>query len=160
MKTCMIFYSGTGQTRALATGAAEIVGADLVEVRDRAEYSKTTMYLKGVPRARRGEEAEIEPTEIDVGAYDLVAVGTPVWAGNPTPAANAIIAALRNCEGKRAVAFATSGITPGETLEKLSKALEERGLTVSGTFHASAKDLKKGDGPERLAQVIRSASSA
>ncbi|MBP2146732.1 flavodoxin [Methanofollis sp. W23] len=160
MKTCMIFYSGTGQTRALAKGAAEIVGADLVEVRDRANYSKVMMYLKGAPRARRGEKAEIEPAEIDVGAYDLVAIGTPVWAGNPTPAAHAIIAGLRNCEGKTAVAFATSGAVPGGALEKLSKALGARGLSVVGTFHASAKDLKKGDGPERLARVIRSASGA
>jgi flavodoxin len=160
MKTCMIFYSGTGRTRALATGAAEIVGADLVEVRDRAGYSKVMMYLKGAPRARRGEKAEIEPAEIDVGAYDLVAVGTPVWTGNPTPAANAIIAALKNCEGKRAVAFATSSGMPGETLEKLSAGLRGRGMSVAGTFHASARGLKKGDGPERLARVIRSASGA
>ncbi|WP_265580371.1 flavodoxin family protein [Methanofollis aquaemaris] len=156
----MIFYSGTGQTRTLATAAAGIVGADLVEVRDLAGYSKSMMYLKGAPKARRGEEAEIEPAEIDVGAYDLVVVGTPVWAWSPTPAANAIVAALRNCEGKRAVAFATSGGMPGSTLEKLSAKLEGRGMIVAGTFHVSDKDLKKGEGPEGLAEVIRSASSA
>ncbi|QYZ79443.1 ArsR family transcriptional regulator [Methanofollis formosanus] len=160
MKTCIIFYSATGQTRVLATVAAGIVGADLVEVRDLAGYSKATMYLQGAPRARRGEKAAIEPAGIDVGAYDLVVVGTPVWAWSPTPAANAIVAALKNCEGKRAVAFATSGGMPGSTLEKLSADLEARGMTVAGTFHVSVKDLKKGEGPEELARVIRSASGA
>lgn len=160
MKVCIVYYSATGNTKQLAEAAASATGADLVEVKDLANYSKAMMYLKGAPKARRGEKAGIEPAAIDVAAYDLIAVGTPVWAFRPTPAANAIVAALENCEGKQAVAFATSGGMPGETLQLLSRQIEERGMTVSGTFHLSDKEIKKGEGIDGLAGLISTASGA
>jgi flavodoxin len=160
MRACIIYYSATGNTRALAEAAARTTGADLVEVKDLEDYSKVMMYLKGAPRARRGEAARIDPAAIDVGGYDIVAVGTPVWAFKPTPAANAIVAALQNCEGKRAVAFATSGGMPGDTLEVMSAHLKERGMKVVGTFHASDKEVKRGEGADALARLISSASGA
>lgn len=160
MKVCIVYYSATGNTKRVAEAAARATGADLVEVKDRAEYSKVMMYLKGAPKARRGEKAEIEPAAIDVAAYDVVAVGTPVWAFRPTPAANAIVAALENCEGKKAVVFATSRGVPGETLPALSRQIEERGMTVAGTFHISDREIKKGEGMDGLARLISTASGA
>jgi len=160
MKACIVFYSATGNTKSLAAAAARATGADLVEVKDLADYSKVMMYLKGAPRARLGEAARIDPAAIDVAEYDLVAVGTPVWAFKPTPTANAIVAALENCEGKRAVAFATSGGMPGDTLEVLSANLTERGMKVVGTFHATDKEVKSGGGADGLARLISSASGA
>jgi len=160
MRACIVYYSATGNTRALAEAAARLSGADIVEVRDEEDYSKVMMYLKGAPRARRGEAARIEPAAIDVGGYDLVAVGTPVWAFRPTPAANAIVAALQNCEGKQAVAFATSGGAPGDTVGVLKARMEERGMKVVGTFHASDKEVKRGEGADALARLISSASGA
>ncbi|MDK2975309.1 MAG: hypothetical protein PWP08_1680 [Methanofollis sp.] len=160
MKSCIVYYSATGNTKLVAEAAASATGADLVEVKDLADYSKAMMYVRGAPRARRGEKAEIEPASIDVGDYGLVAVGTPVWAFRPTPAANAIVAALKNCEGKQAIAFATSSGMPGDTLEVLSANLKERGMAVAGTFHLSDKAIKKGEGIDGLADLINSASGA
>ncbi|WP_298667977.1 flavodoxin [uncultured Methanofollis sp.] len=160
MKVCIVYYSATGNTKMVAEAAAEATGADLVEVKDRAGYSKVMMYLKGAPKARRGEKAEIEPAVIDVAAYDVVAIGTPVWAFRPTPAANAIVAALENCEGKKGIAFATSGGAPGEALQNLARQIEERGMTVTGTFHISDTEIKKGERLDGLARLISTASGA
>ncbi|TAJ45445.1 flavodoxin family protein [Methanofollis fontis] len=160
MTTCIIFYSATGNTRILARAAAKATGADLIEVKDRADYSRAMMYIRGIPRARKGEEGEIDPAEIDVSGYDLVAVGTPVWAFKPTPAANAIVSALRNGEGKQAIAFATSGGMPGDTLEMLTDRLRGRGMDVVGSVHVPERDLSGGKGAEPLIRLIRSASGA
>jgi len=141
MSVCIIYHSETGNTRKMAEAVAKATGAVLVPVKDTAGYNRITMYLVGAPRARRGEKAVIEPAKIDVSGYELVIIGSPVWAWRPTPAANAAIAALSGCEGKRGMVFATSGGQPGDTLAILGQALSARGVNVEGTFHFSRKEL-------------------
>jgi len=141
MSVCIVYHSETGNTKKVAEAVAKATGAVLVPVRDTAGYSKITMYLVGAAKAHKGEKAVIEPSKIDVSPYDLVIVGSPVWAWSPTPGANASIAALTGCEGKRGMVFATSGGKPGETLAVLKQALEGRGVRVEGSFHFGKRDL-------------------
>ncbi len=103
------------------------------------------------PFLAAGEKATIEPSKIDVSAYDLIVVGSPVWAWSPTPAANAAIAALAGCEGKKGMVLATSGGKPGETLAVMAQALSGRGVKVEGSFHFGRKEL--GDA-EKLGEFI------
>ncbi|MDD4566866.1 flavodoxin [Methanoculleus chikugoensis] len=153
MSVCIVYHSETGNTRAVAERLAAVVGGDLIEVQDLAHYSKIGRYLKGSPRAMRGTRATIEPAVIDVSAYDTVVVGTPVWAGSPTPAINA----LRGIEGKPAVVFCTFGGSPGKTLETLKAVLAGRNVEVRGAVPFTARDVKKGKGIETLADLVRRA---
>ncbi|BBL69304.1 flavodoxin family protein [Methanoculleus chikugoensis] len=105
----------------------------------------------------RGARATIEPAVIDVSAYDTVVVGTPVWAGSPTPAINAAVNALRGIEGKSAVVFCTFGGSPGKTLETLKAMLAGRGVDVRGAVPFTARDVKKEMGMEALADLVRRA---
>jgi flavodoxin len=151
MSVCIVYHSETGNTKKVAEAVAKATGAVLVPVRDTAGYNKITMYLVGAPKAHRGEKAVIEPPAIDVSAYDLVVIGTPVWAWSPTPAANAAIAALTGCDGKKGLVFATSGGKPGETLGVMAQALSARGVKVEGSFHFGRREL--GDA-EKLGEFI------
>ncbi|MCK8518839.1 flavodoxin family protein [Methanoculleus sp. 7T] len=155
MSVCIIYHSETGNTRAVAERFAAVTGGDLVEVRDLTGYSKAGMYLKGAPRAVRGERAAIRPDIIDVSGYDAVAVGCPVWAFNPTPAANAAVAALQGVEGKAAAVFCTSRGAPGKTLERLQAMLADRGADVWGGVSFTERDLQKAEMVEALAALIR-----
>jgi hypothetical protein len=84
-----------------------------------------------------------------VSPFDLVVVGSLVWAWRPTPAANAAIAALSGCEGKKGMVFITSGGGPRDALEVLKKTLAGRGVKVEGAFHFPMNEI--GD-EERLAE--------
>ena len=141
MSVCIVYHSETGNTKKVAEYVAKATGATLIPVRDCAGYNKITLYLFGIPRARAGDKAAIEPPMINVSAFDLVVVGSPVWAWKPTPAANAAIAALTGCEGKKGMVFATSGGAPRDTLDVMKQALAGRGLKVVGAFHYSMKEL-------------------
>jgi flavodoxin len=141
MSVCIIYHSETGNTKKVAEAAAKTTGATLIPVRDLAGYNRITMYLMGAPRAMRGEKATIEPPVIDVSAFDLVVVGSPVWAFKPTPAANAAIAALSGCEGKKGIVFITSGGGPREALDFMRRGLEGRKVMVEGAFHFNAREL-------------------
>jgi len=156
MRVAIIFHSLSGNTRRvaelLAGRLAPLVdGADLVEVHDLHQYSTLTAYMTGAPRAMRGEAAEIDPAEIDLSAYDVAVLGTPVWAFSPTPAVNAAVAALRGIEGKEAVIFVTSGGGPRSAAERLGTALEQRGARVRGAVHFDRTDIGN---EERLAELV------
>ncbi len=155
MAVCIIYHSETGNTRAVAERLASLVEGVLVAVTDLAHYSKIGMYLKGGRRAVKGELASIEPAVIDLSRYDTVVIGTPVWAGNPTPAINAAVRALAGIEGKPVVIFCTSGGAPGRTLETLTAMLEGRGAVVRGATPFTARDARAGDGVDALADIIR-----
>ncbi|MDD3857601.1 MAG: flavodoxin [Methanoculleus sp.] len=157
MTVCIVYHSGTGNTRAVAERLSSLVGGDLVEVKDLAHYSKIGMYLKGGRLAMKKGLAAIEPAAIDVAAYDTVVVGTPVWAGSPTPAINAAISALAGIEGKPAIVFCTSGGSPGKTLETLKTMFAGRGADVRGAAAFTAGDARKGKGAEALADLVRRA---
>ncbi|MDD1670219.1 MAG: NAD(P)H-dependent oxidoreductase [Methanomicrobiales archaeon] len=157
MSVCIVYHSETGNTRKVAEAVAKATGAVLIPVKDLANYNKITMYLVGAGRAHKGEKAAIEPSKIDVSAYDLVVVGSPVWAWHPTPAANAAIAALAGCEGKKGMVFATCGGKAGETLDIMKRALEERQVKVGGSFSFSKKEL--GDA-QKLGEFIEAVKKA
>ncbi len=154
MKILCIYHSETGNTHSVMEEIAASTGADLVRVRDLAGYGKVTMYMLGAPRARTGTCAAIDPDTIDLSGYDLVILGSPVWASRPTPAANAMIQALKNCSGKKAVLVCTSRSTPGERLMLMETHAKEREMDVIGSFHVGFSG-RGGRNEEEMAALVR-----
>jgi flavorubredoxin len=154
MSVCIVYHSETGNTRKVAETLASATGARLVPVKDCACYTDATIYKLGAPRARTGEKATIEPGEIDVSGCGMIVIGSPVWSWHPTPAINAAIAALRGCAGKWGIVFVTSGGKPGETLEILARALQDRGVQVVGRVHFTAEDLGRIERHEELLDLV------
>jgi flavodoxin len=150
MPSCIIFHSYSGITRGIAEKIEKACGGRLIEVVPRKAYNRLTVYLAGGRRAMKGEADPVDPERIDVAACDLLVIGTPVWAGNPTPVINAAIAGLANCEGKKAVLFATCGMQAGKTLEVMTRALEAKGVAVAGAVVFSRKEI----GDERKVQEL------
>jgi flavodoxin len=142
MKICIIYHSYSGITRGCAKSIQAACGGDLVEVTPREKYGTLTAYTKGCLRARNEEIEPIDPETIDVAPYDLLVIGTPVWAWKATPATNAGIEALDGCAGKKAVIFATCGSQPGDTLLIMEKALTGKGVTVLAEVVLTRKNLE------------------
>lgn len=151
MKTCIIYNSWSGNTRSVAERVSAACGGKLIEVKSNEYSSRLTAYTIGCYRAMKGMSDPIEPAKIDVLSDDLIVIGTPVWAGRATPAINAAVAALEGCKGKKAVIFATCGGKERETLFFLKKALEARGVTVSGEFVFDKNGIRD---PDRINAMI------
>jgi flavodoxin len=144
MSRCVIFHSHTGVTRSLAQKIKAACGTDLIEVMLKKAYNSLSLYTLGMYRAIKGGQDQIEQKKIDIAGYDLVVLGTPVWAGKPTPAFNAALAALKGHEGKKAIIVATCKGQPGQTAGIVRKRLETMGLKVIGVFVFTQADLKDG----------------
>jgi flavodoxin len=108
LKSLVFYYSRTGNARFVAQTVAAEVGADIEEVIDLKKRSGALGFLTGGSDARRGKETKIGPTAKSPADYDLIIVGTPVWAGRPTPAIRTCLK-KNDLSGKKAAIFLTQG---------------------------------------------------
>jgi flavodoxin len=108
LKSLVVYYSRTGNARFVAETIAAEIGADVEEVVDLKKRSGPIGYLSGGSEARRGKETEIAPTKKSPADYDLIIVGTPIWASRPSPA---ILTYLKknDLSGKKVAVFFSQG---------------------------------------------------
>ena len=159
MKPSIIYHSYSGVTRGIAEKIQKACGGDLIEVKLKQNYSSITAYTLGCYRAMKEECDPIEPETIDVSSSDLIVIGTPVWAFKATPAINASIAALRGCDGKKGVIFATCGSSARDTLPILKKALGAKGVAVVGEFVLTRKEIGEGHKVNILIESVNQAKN-
>jgi flavodoxin len=80
MTTLVVFYSRSGTTRAVAEAIARSLGADLEEIREARHRRGARGYVRSAFDAVMHRWVPIDPVARDPLRYDLVVVGTPVWA--------------------------------------------------------------------------------
>lgn len=77
-----LYYSRTGNTRKAMEEIAKELGAELVELRDGVDRSGWGGWLRcGVDAMRRTTRPVKIQTRIPLSDYQLVIIGSPVWAG-------------------------------------------------------------------------------
>jgi flavodoxin len=102
-RVLVVFFSRTGTTRMLASTLARMLSADLEEICDLTGRRGASGYLRCLLDSWRKQPAEIVPPGLDTAQYDLVVVGTPVWAGSVSAPVRAYL--LENRSNFRHVAF-------------------------------------------------------
>jgi flavodoxin len=108
LKTLIVYYSRTGNARFVAETMATEMGADVEEIIDQRKRSGILGFLRGGSDARNGKETEIAPTKKAPADYDLIIVGSPIWASRPTPAITTYLK-KNNLTGKKVAVFFTQG---------------------------------------------------
>lgn len=94
MKTLVVYYSRTGATRKVAEKIAFLLGSDIGEIVDLKNRKGVFGFLSAGYSAFTRKLTEIKAPEKDPSAYDLIVVGTPIWAGNITPAARTYLSRI------------------------------------------------------------------
>ncbi len=123
MKTAVVFYSMGGNTACAARRTAELLGADLIELKPKKQYPDKGFrkYLWGGKSAVMAEKPELLPYAFDPEEYEQVIFGFPVWAGNIAPPLRTFISEnIPALAAKRLAAFACEG---GSGAEKAFKKL-------------------------------------
>jgi flavodoxin len=91
MATLLVYYSRSGKTKMICEKLAPMMGADLVEVREKKKRGLLSAFLSGAPVAIGRGVSKIIPVEADLTKYDDFIIATPVWAGHIVPAINAFL---------------------------------------------------------------------
>jgi flavodoxin len=86
MKSLVVYYSRSGNSKFVAQKIAEKICADTEEVIDKKNRRGLIGFLKAGYDATQGKETAIEETRFLPINYDLIVIGTPIWNSRPTPA--------------------------------------------------------------------------
>ncbi len=119
-KILVVYYSKTGNTKKVGRKISELLKADTDEIIDKTDRSGIKGWIFGGRDAMKEKDTEIKFKKNPLN-YDLVLIGTPIWAFTLTPA---IRRYLKDNKFKKVAFFYTHGGAPGKTfaeMEKLSK---------------------------------------
>lgn len=103
MKKLVVFYSRTRTTSLVAQKIAEKINGDLEEVKDAKNRAGIIGFLRSGYEGARRKLTIIAETKYDPAQYDLIVIGTPVWAGNMSSPIRTYI--VKNREKFNKVAF-------------------------------------------------------
>ena len=109
-KVLVVYYSQTGNTKAVAQEIATKLGADMAEIEAVNPYDGD--FEATIGRCMQEREAgiapEINPLTVNVADYDVIFVGAPVWFGVFAPPMLTFLNQV-DLSGKKVVPFCTFG---------------------------------------------------
>jgi len=134
MKTLIVYYSFEGNTRYAARLLAEKLEADTLELEPVKDYPRgnASKYVFGGVAASLSTAPKLKPYACDPEKYDLVILGSPVWASRVAPPMNTFLKS-NDLRQSRVAAFACCA---GGSTEQLFAALEKMvgGLIAKASF--------------------------
>ncbi len=141
MKTLIVYFSRSGVTRKAAEKISANLGADLEEITEKKNRKGIFGFLKSGMEAYTERLVTIDQPKHDASQYDLVVIGTPVWAGKMSSPVRSYIA--NNKDKLKSVAFfATLG---GEDAQNTLAGLGEyAGKEPFSSVSIRAEEVEKG----------------
>ena len=82
MKTLVVYYSRTGNTKKVGDRLAKILQCDVEEVVDTANRAGPVGFALSAREGHGRMLAKIRPIKMDPADYDMVVIGTPNWDAN------------------------------------------------------------------------------
>lgn len=144
MKALIVYYSLDGHTQYIANLIAAETGADVVKLEPVKELSQTGFkkFFWGGKSVFFNEKPKLKNTVTDLAAYDLIIIGTPVWASSCTPPVNTFISNF-GATGKKLAFFAChAGGGAEKCFEKMEKALKNNKVVGKIEFVNPTADVK------------------
>lgn len=145
-KALIVYYSRSGNTRAVAQHIRDLIGADMLEIQTVTPYPTEHRPTGDLVKKQLAEG--IRPplsTKIpDLKAYDLIFIGSPNWYETITPPMMTFLAE-NNLAHKTIAPFMThagSGLGRGvEDIKKLCPAARvTQGLAIQGSRAANSRE--------------------
>lgn len=116
MKTLVVYYSRTGSTKTVASSLAERLGADLEEIVDKTHRKGPVGWLRSAKDGATGKLTVIGGIRYNPSDYDMVIIGTPVWAGRLSPAVRTYLTGRVDSPPRVAFFLTASGEDVGPAL--------------------------------------------
>lgn len=91
MKTLVVYYSRSGNTKKIAEEISNKVKCDIEEIIDNKNRKGIIGWLISGRDAHSKKLTTISEIKKDPSKYDVVAIGTPIWAGLMAPAVRTYI---------------------------------------------------------------------
>lgn len=147
MKTLVVYYSRTGNTRKVGMEISKMLNADLEEITEAKSRSGIIGYLTAGGDSLLGRPGLIKQPYRDPSLYDLVIVGTPVWAFTVSAPVRTYLSG--HGEGLKKVAFYCT--CHGSWWARAFKAMEEAcGKTPAAVMKLTDGEVSSGGYVNRI----------
>jgi flavodoxin len=147
-KILVVFYSRTGTTRTIANALTAALRCDAEEI-VLAENRRS--FLSAAIAALRRRPARIAATKHDPSSYDLVIIGTPVWAWSVSSPVRAYLMQSAN-KLPQVAFFCTMGSRGDETTFAQMRQLAGKVPHAAAAF--TTRDVLAGRYPAALGQFV------
>lgn len=140
MKTLIIYFSRTGNTKKVAEEIQKKLNCELEEIKD-AETNREGMlgYMRSGKEASLKKLPPIKPLEKNLADYDLIIIGTPVWAFTMSSPVRTFISENKD-RIKTVALFCTHGGGPKNTLKNMAELI---GKEAKDSFDLSQKAIQQ-----------------
>jgi flavodoxin len=122
MKSLIIYYSKTGNTKTVAELIKNQTNSDIEEITEKKSRTGILGYLKSGYEAMRKKTSEINNLTKDLKDYDLIYIGSPVWGWNLVPAIRSFLNDYK-IDSKKLALFCTMGGSGNKKLFSQIKSL-------------------------------------
>lgn len=157
MKALVVYYSRTGTTKKIADKISELLGSEIEEIVDTKKREGPFGFMIAVKDGGQRKMTTIQEPEKDPSEYDLIIIGTPIWAGAMTPAIRTYITNKKDGFPEIAL-FCTHG---GRDKGFLGNMEEFIGLKAVALMALQQKDVQEGnieDSVQKFVDGIQSSS--
>jgi len=151
LKALVVYYSRTGSTAKLARDIAARMGCDIDPIVDTVKRTGIIGWLKSGRGAMRKGLTRLEPPKLDPAQYDLVIVGTPVWATSVSVPVRTYLQENKGKIGRVAFFLTAGGENVGPVLADMEAVCGKKPVATLGV---RMQDVKKGRHGEKVARFV------
>lgn len=151
-KIIVVYYSFEGNTKSIAEFLAKDLSADILEVKPNKEIKSKGFgkYFWGGRQVIMGKKPELKPLSKNLDEYDIILVGTPIWAGTYAPPIKTLLEE-NYIEGKKVAYFYSHQGGPGKAVDKAKSVIQKKNtfigykdfLSPKENIESSSKEAKR-----------------
>ncbi|MHC1745648.1 MAG: flavodoxin [Negativicutes bacterium] len=144
-KALVVYYSYTGNTRALAQQIRQSVDGDIFEIQPATPYSSDydTVVNQGKREVESGYKPPLKMKVDNLSSYEVIFVGTPIWWYTIAPPV-ATFLAESELAGKTIIPFYThGGYGAGHSMEDIKKLAPKSQVLDELVLNGSSKYEQK-----------------
>jgi flavodoxin len=148
----IVYYSRSGTTRRIADSLAAALKCDIEEITEPRSRTGLYGYLRSLVEARQKRPSTIAPAKRNASSYDLIVVGTPVWAWSVSSPVRAYLTANKTRLPEVAF-FCTLGGAGNKTA--FAQMQELSGKVPRALCAITAREVSAGGFAPRLAEFAK-----
>ncbi len=153
-KVLVVYYSRSGKTREVAEYIKDLLKGDIEEVISLRNRDGFWGILISIYESLFRKRTPIKNVEKDPSSYDLVIIGTPIWAGNLSSPIRTYISKFRD-RLKKVIVFYTYSLKREENSERnpakiIEDELKKMGVFVREIISIHEEEVENGSFKEKL----------
>lgn len=154
-KTLIVYFSWSGNTRAVANHIHDLIGGDIVEIETVVPYPDTYEEVTQIVPGQLANDyrPELKTKVENMDEYDTLIVGTPIWGSRLAPPVKSFLAKY-DLSGKAIAPFCTHGGSgTAQSVNDIRSVCPDATILGSLAVYGSRVDGARGEIEQWLKQI-------